>query len=630
MTLLTYQVFKTVADIGSFHKAADILGLTPSAVSHTITNMEKELGFTVLSRSKSGISLTNYGEKILPYINAVLNSDESLQQMINDMNGLHTGRVKIGVFSSVCTSWLPDIMDSFRQKYENISIEVYQGTYDDVADWIKTGVVDLGFLSLSSAGDIPIEPLYRDPLLCVLPKGMGKNDSSEYMKVEDMQHMSFVTQRESTDADIQNFLRENNLKIQSKYHVVDDLSTIRLVEKGFGICLMPELVMHDIPYEVVECKEHRNLAVEAAHKGMVLLKNDGILPLDKRKIRTIGVVGPNANNRIALQGNYHGTSSRYVTVLEGIQKEVEDDCRVYYAEGSHMYKDTMENLAWKDDRISEAVITAKQCDVTIVVLGLDELMEGEEPDQSNRGQAGDKASLEFPGCQQRLLKAVTAVGKPVITVVLSGSAMDLRYADAHTNAILQAWYPGAEGGTAVADVLFGRVSPSGKLPVTFYKDTSDLPEFTDYSMKNRTYRYMEQEALYPFGFGLTYGNVKVSAAEFAEQPEKEKSVKIRCTVTNTGKWDTEEVVQVYIKDWKSKYAVRNHSLCGFRRVRVKAGESIETELTIDPRAFTIVDEEGKRYVDSNKFSLYVATTQPDARSTALTGHEAVELRVVFA
>lgn len=295
-----------------------------------------------------------------------------------------------------------------------------------------------------------------------------------------------------------------------------------------------------------------------------------------------------------------------------------------------MYKDTMENLAWKDDRISEAVITAKQCDVTIVVLGLDELMEGEEPDQSNRGQAGDKASLEFPGCQQRLLEAVTAVGKPVITVVLSGSAMDLRYADAHTNAILQAWYPGAEGGTAVADVLFGRVSPSGKLPVTFYKDTSDLPEFTDYSMKNRTYRYMEQEALYPFGFGLTYGNVKVSAAEFAEQPEKEKPVKIRCTVTNTGKWDTEEVVQVYIKDWKSKYAVRNHSLCGFRRVMVKAGESIETELTIDPRAFTIVDEEGKRYVDSNKFSLYVATTQPDARSTALTGHEAVELRVVFA
>ena len=132
------------------------------------------------------------------------------------------------------------------------------------------------------------------------------------------------------------------------------------------------------------------------------------------------MVGPNANNRIALQGNYHGTSSRYVTVLEGIQKEAEEDCRVLYAEGSHMYKDVMENLAWNDDRISEAVITAKHSDVTVVVLGLDETMEGEEPDQSNRGQAGDKASLELPGCQQRLLQAVVAVGKPVITVILSG------------------------------------------------------------------------------------------------------------------------------------------------------------------------------------------------------------------
>ena len=250
MTLLTYQVFKTIADVGSFHKAADILGLTPSAISHAISSMENELGFSVLTRSKAGVNLTNYGEQLLPYVNAVLNCDESLKQEIAELNGLKQGKVKIGVFSSVCTSWLPEILHSFKKEYTEIEIEVFQGTYDDVADWIKTGVVDLGFLSLSSAGDIPIEPLYRDPLLCVLPKGMEKNDSSEYMKVEDMQHMSFVTQRESTDADIQNFLRENNLKIQSKYHVVDDLSTIRLVEKGFGICLMPELVMHDIPYEV--------------------------------------------------------------------------------------------------------------------------------------------------------------------------------------------------------------------------------------------------------------------------------------------------------------------------------------------------------------------------------------------
>lgn len=250
MTLLTYQVFKTVADIGSFHKAADILGLTPSAISHAISSMESELGFSVLTRSKSGITLTNYGENLLPYINAVLNSDESLHQTIAQMNGLKTGKVKMGVFSSVCTNWLPDIMRTFQQQYEGITIEVFQGTYDEVAYWIKNGVVDLGFLSVSSARDIPIEPLYRDPLLCVLPKGMKATGAEEYMDIEQMRNHQFVTQRECTDADIQKFLKENHLSIQSNYHVVDDLSTIRLVEKGFGICLMPELVMHDIPYEV--------------------------------------------------------------------------------------------------------------------------------------------------------------------------------------------------------------------------------------------------------------------------------------------------------------------------------------------------------------------------------------------
>ena len=214
----------------------------------------------------------------------------------------------------------------------------------------------------------------------------------------------------------------------------------------------------------------------------------------------------------------------------------------------------------------------------------------------------------------------------MITVILSGSAMDLRYADANTNAVLQAWYPGAEGGTAVADILFGKVSPSGKLPVTFYKDTADLPEFTDYSMKNRTYRYMEMEALYPFGYGLTYGDVKVTAVAWTEKPEKDRPLKLRCTVNNTGVRDTDDVVQVYIKDWKSRYAVRNYSLCGFRRVKVKAGETIEADLTIDPRALTIVDEEGKRYVDSDEFSLYVGCTQPDERSVALTGCRPVEVR----
>ena len=264
MTLLTYQVFKTVAEIGSFHKAADILGLTPSAISHAISSMESELGFSVVTRSKSGVSLTNYGEHLLPYINAVLNSDESLKQVIDEMNGLKTGKVKIGVFSSVCTNWLPEILMSFREKYEGITIEVFQGTYDDVAYWIKNAVVDLGFLSVSSAKDIPIQPLYCDPLMCVLPKGMKDARNPDFVDIEEMRAHTFVTQRECTDADIQNFLKENHLRIQSNYHVVDDLSTM---EKGFGICLMPKLVMQDIPYEVdvypIEPKACRIIGIAA-------------------------------------------------------------------------------------------------------------------------------------------------------------------------------------------------------------------------------------------------------------------------------------------------------------------------------------------------------------------------------
>lgn len=250
MTLLTYQVFKIVAEQQSFRKAADILRLTPSAVSHTIAAMESELGFCVLNRSKAGVTLTNYGEKLLPYVNAVLNSDESLQQVISEFNGLKQGKVKIGCFSSVCTNWMPDIMSSFQKKYPGITIEVFQGTYDDVVYWIKNGIVDLGFLSVSSASDIPIEPLYKDPLLCVLPKGTIRENNTDYIEVDEMRQHQFVTQRESTDADIQKFLRDNMLNVQSNYHVVDDLSTIAMVANGFGICLMPELVMNDIPYEV--------------------------------------------------------------------------------------------------------------------------------------------------------------------------------------------------------------------------------------------------------------------------------------------------------------------------------------------------------------------------------------------
>ena len=242
MTLLSYQVLKTVADQGSFRKAAELLGLTPSAVSHAVSSMEKELGFFVFNRGKNGVMLTNYGERLLPYVNAVLNSDESLQQAVAEFNGLKQGRIKIGCFSSVCTNWMPELIHAFAKSYPAIEMEIFQGTYDDVSYWIKNGVVDVGFLSVSSAGEIPIVPLYKDPLLCVVPKGLRTRQGR--MEVEELREYQFVTQRESTDADIQNFMKEHDLNVTSNYHVV------AMVDHGFGICLMPEMVMQDIPYEV--------------------------------------------------------------------------------------------------------------------------------------------------------------------------------------------------------------------------------------------------------------------------------------------------------------------------------------------------------------------------------------------
>lgn len=385
----------------------------------------------------------------------------------------------------------------------------------------------------------------------------------------------------------------------------------------------------EIPYEKVECKEHLEAALDMARKGSVLLKNDGILPLDKSGIRTIGVVGPNADSRAALIGNYHGTSSRYITVLNGIQDEVGDEVRILYSEGCHLEKDRVEGLAWSQDRISEAVITAEHSDVVVICVGLDETLEGEEGDAGNSDASGDKKDLHLPKVQEELIEKVTAVGKPTIVVLMAGSAIDLSFAQEHCNGILMAWYPGARGGKAVADILFGNVSPSGKLPVTFYKDLDALPEFTDYSMKNRTYRYLEAEPLYPFGYGLSYGDVQVKEAKVDGQVTAESDIRVLVSLKNQGQADTDEVVQVYIKDLESDLAVPNYSLCGFQRVSLKAGEEKNVELTVLNRAMCVVDEEGERHVDSKKFKLFVGTSQPDARSAKLTGKEPAEILVTL-
>ena len=287
----------------------------------------------------------------------------------------------------------------------------------------------------------------------------------------------------------------------------------RLFTTRFLLGLFDETGYDGIGYDRLECAEHVETAARATAESLVLLKNNGILPLKKEDIRAIGVIGPNADSRSALIGNYHGTSSRYITVLEGIQDYVPEGTRVYYSEGCHLFRDRVEGLAWRQDRISEALSVAKNSDVVILCLGLDETLEGEEGDTGNSYASGDKADLLLPQVQRELAEAVMQAGKPVILLNMTGSAMDLRYFEEHADAVMQVWYPGARGGKTIAEVLFGEISPSGKLPVTFYNSIEELPEFEDYGMKGRTYRYFEGTPLYPFGYGLTYGDVKVDMVE---------------------------------------------------------------------------------------------------------------------
>ena len=413
-------------------------------------------------------------------------------------------------------------------------------------------------------------------------------------------------------------------------------SAVRLFTTRYMLGLFDVSEYDAIGYDKIECREHRELAVEAAFESIVLLKNNGILPLDKNKIKKIGVIGPNADSRAALIGNYHGTSSVNMTVLEGIREEAGTEIDVLYSLGCHLFKDRVEHLGEKQDRIAEATIVAKHSDVVVLCLGLDESLEGEEGDTGNSYASGDKEDLLLPKVQRELLEAVIQTGKPVIVCNMTGSAIDLSYAQEHAAAVLQLWYPGAGGGKAAAGILFGKKSPSGKLPVTFYRDLDGMPEFEDYSMKGRTYRYLEKDPLYPFGYGLTYSDIKVESAsvtsnlsEIKEQILSDGAFIVEATLKNVGSVDASEVLQIYIKDLQSKNAVINHNLCGFKKVFLKSGETKKIELAIPVSALTIVDEEGKKYRESNQFCLYFGTSQPDNRSVELTQKECISLKLLI-
>ena len=400
-----------------------------------------------------------------------------------------------------------------------------------------------------------------------------------------------------------------------------DTSLKRLLTARMRLGLFdpPEQVpFASIPYEVNDCERHREVALRAARESIVLLKNDGLLPLSPN-VRSIAVIGPNAHDRSVPLANYFGTPSKLVTPLEGIRAAVTKSTKIWYTDGcKHRGLET--DGPSRGGNLSEAKSMAERADVVVLCLGLSAEIEGEQGDASNSEAAGDKVDLNLTGLQQRLLEEIVALGKPTVLVVLAGSALSITWAHEHANAIIDAWYPGEEGGTAIADVLFGNVSPAGRLPITFPRSISDVPSFTDYSMKGRTYRYLEKEPLYPFGFGLSYANFEYSdISASSSQLLAGDNIRVSATVHNVGQCASDEVVQLYVKDLEASCRVPHHDLRGFRRLHLKAGESRVAQFDLTPKDLSLIDEQGQRWLEPGRFKVFIGGSQPDARSVELLG-----------
>jgi beta-glucosidase len=538
-----------------------------------------------------------------------------------------------------------------------------------------------------------------------------------------------------------------------------DVAVERLFEARFRLGMFdpPERVKYaQIPFSENDKEEHRALSLTTAQKSIVLLKNKGnLLPLNK-EIKSLLVVGPNADVQEVMFGNYNGTPSKAITPLQGIQNKVGDrvtvitgkgpglvdknltetitanyistpdgkpgllaqffnndaldsavvltriDKKINFSfdgasesapgipgeffsvrwsgkikapvSGEYLFQITgddgyrlilddkiiiekwqrqaaktananynfkageeknitleyfnghysgMINLSWYipgSDPLKETVKLAGEVDAVIFIGGLSPTLEGEEMPVRVEGFAGgDRTKIELPKVQTDFLKALKKSGKPVIFVLLSGSAVAIPWETENLDAIIQLWYPGQEGGTALADVLFGDYNPAGRLPVTFYRSTEDLPPFEDYNMTNRTYKYFTGEALYPFGYGLSYTTFSYSNLVLPESIKAGEPVTVTVDVTNTGKHDGEEVVQLYVSDEKTSAAVPIRALQGFQRIFLKAGETKTVSFMLQPKQLSLIDDEGKRLVEPGTFTITVGGCQPIAEPASTSG-----------
>jgi beta-glucosidase len=392
-----------------------------------------------------------------------------------------------------------------------------------------------------------------------------------------------------------------------------DLAVKRLFSARFRLGMFdpPEVVPYaQIPYSIVDAPEHRQLALEVAQQSLVLLKNEeDLLPLDARTINKIAVIGPHAAETLVLAGNYHGTAAAPVSVLAGIHAAVLPDTDVYYAKGSRLVDPI-------PGGVSQAITAAQKAQVAIMVLGLSQQLEGEEGQTEGNPPGvfsqGDRTSLDLPAVQQQLLQAVQATGTPLILVLFNGGPLAINWAHEHVPAIIEAWYPGQAGGTAVANTIFGRFNPGGRLPLTFYRSAADLPPFADYNMDGRTYRYFDGDPLYPFGFGLSYTRFTYRHLRINPQTiTPGASVSVQVEVENSGERLGDEVVQLYVRDVQASVPVPRLQLQGFHRLRLAPGARQTVRFALTPQQMAVIDDHGQWLVEPGLFQLWVGGQQPD-------------------
>jgi beta-glucosidase len=366
-----------------------------------------------------------------------------------------------------------------------------------------------------------------------------------------------------------------------------------------------------IPTDVVACDAHRQLAYQTATEAVVLLKNkDNILPI-KPDTKKIFVTGPNATNMEVLLANYYGFNNHMVTFLEGLTGRVPEGMGLEYHPGAPLKHAREIKTTW-------APGMAQSADFTILCAGFNSFLEGEEGESLLSPQNGDRESISLPQSQIDYIKELAIHGARIILVLTGGSPIALGDVEDMVDAILFVWYPGMEGGRAVADVLFGDVSPSGKLPVTFPKSLDQLPPFDDYCMDGRTYRYMTEEPLYPFGFGLSYSKFEYSELQL-DKPvlAPGDSLNVNLTLRNCGATDSAEVAQFYLSDLQASSVVPLHHLIGFERVHLRAGESKTLKFTVTPEMMSFYNDEGKLTLEPGQFRLEVGGCSPSGRGQEL-------------